>query len=193
MSDLIVLSGPSGVGKSTVTERLIDREPRIERSRSVTTRSERLDDDREKQYDYLSKEAFERKIDQGDFLEWAEVYGDYYGTPFSELDRIRDLGHVPLLEIDVQGGRQIRETGVEHLSIFLEPPTFDVLRKRLKKRGTNRPEELEERLEVAREEMDEIPAYDFRIVNDELPSVVNRILHVIYLHITSLNGKNHGT
>ncbi len=183
MSKLIIISGPSGVGKSTVTERLVNREERIERSRSSTTRKERLDDDRQKQYDYLSKEEFEEKIEQDAFLEWASVYGDYYGTPYAEIDRIRGANRVPLLEIDVQGADQIRDAEIEHLSIFLEPPTFDVLRERLEERGSNPEAELEERLEVAKQEMKEIPYYDFRIVNDTLTSVIDRILRILYSHI----------
>lgn len=161
----------------------MEEEPRLDRVRSATTREKRLDDDGEKQYDYLSKQEFREKIEEDAFLEWAEVYDDYYGTLISEVDRVRNAGHVPILEIDIQGAEQIRQTGREHISIFLEPPTFHDLETRLKKRGMDE-EDLNQRLEVARNEMKEIPSYDFRIVNDELEDTIDRLLDIIRLHVS---------
>lgn len=179
MSKLVVISGPSGVGKSTITNCIMDEEPRIERVRSATTRDERFDDDREKQYDYLSKQEFREKIDEGAFLEWADVYGEYYGTQLSELDRVIQNGHIPILEIDIQGAEQVRDSGRDHISIFLEPPTFEELETRLRNRGGGDEQQLQKRLDTAREELEEIPAYDFRIVNDQIDSVTDRVLDII--------------
>ncbi len=179
MSQLVVISGPSGVGKSTITSRIMEEEPRLERVRSATTRDRRFDDDREKQYDYLSKQEFQEKIEEGAFLEWAQVYGEYYGTQLSELDRVLQNGHIPILEIDIQGAEQIRESDRDHISIFLEPPTFEELESRLRNRGAGDEQQLHERLETARDELQEVPAYDFRIVNDRIDSVIDRVSDII--------------
>ncbi len=193
MTELVVISGPSGVGKSTITRGLMEQEPLLERVRSATTREKRFDDERDKPYDYLSEQEFLHRVDEGAFLEWAEVHGEYYGTPHSELERVRNDGCIPILEIDVQGAEQIRESGCRHISFFIEPPTYEDLESRLRSRGFSNEEELQRRLRMAEEELAAVPDYDFRIVNDRVEQAVHRVLNIIRFHVSFSEETNHGT
>lgn len=179
-AELVVVSGPSGVGKTTIVDGVLKEHDRLVLSRSATTREPRSEDETE-QYVFLSEDEFQERIETDAFLEWAEIFGDYYGTLKETIREIQEQNQIPVLEIDPQGARQIRETDFFHRSIFIEPPSFDTLKKRLRNRGSNTEEELQQRFQEAREEMKSIPEYDYRLVNDVLDGVIDRFLSIIDL------------
>lgn len=177
---LVVISGPSGSGKSTlVREVLKDRSLPLEVSISATTRQIRPGEKDGKDYFFWDKERFLREAKQGAFLEWAEVYGNYYGTLKSEVDARRNRGKGVILEIDVQGAGQIRDHGDITRSIFVLPPDWGACEARLRARGTETEETLEKRLHSAREEMRRADEYDFQVVNEDLFRAVDRIKELI--------------
>ena len=172
MPGILVITGPSGVGKGTLIRLLLDRFPRMALSVSATTRRPRPGESDGVDYHFLSPQDFDRRIDEGDFLEWAEYAGHRYGTLRSELERDAD----PLvLEIEVQGARQVRERVPEATSVFIAPPSEEALRTRLVGRGSDDPEQIEKRLEVAREEMAAREEFDHVVVNDDLEAAVQEL------------------
>jgi guanylate kinase len=178
---LVVLSGPSGVGKTTVCREVASRLGLME-SISATTRQIRPGEKKGVDYYFLSREEFQRRIDAGRFVEWAEVFGHLYGTPVEELQRARAAGQALLLEIDVQGGIRIKQKFPEALAILLLPPEPQALRARLSRRGTEAPEEAERRLAKATEEVATARAagcYDAEVVNDDLGVAVNQVVSLI--------------
>jgi len=175
---MVVLSGPSGAGKTTVS-RAIARRLELLVSISATTRRRRPGEADGVDYYFLQRKDFEERIDQGRFVEWAEVFGHLYGTPMAELERARNLGRLLLLEIDVQGGTQIKKKFPEALAILLLPPNPDALRRRLSKRGTEDPDEVEKRFSQAQEEVRlarQAQCYDAEVVNDDLESAIDEIV-----------------
>lgn len=177
---LVVISGPSGSGKSTlVREVLKDRDLPLEASISATTRKIRPGEKDGKDYFFWDKDRFLQEAKSGAFLEWAEVYGNYYGTLKSEVEARRNRGKGVILEIDVQGAGQIREHGDITRSIFVLPPDWDACEARLRARGTETEATLEKRLQSAREEMRRSEEYDFKVVNDDLFKAVDRIKELI--------------
>jgi len=171
---LIVLSGPSGVGKTTVVEKLAAR-PGFARAVTATTRPPRPGERDGKDYIFLDRPTFERWIEEGRLLERAEVFGEMYGTPRASVDAVLRRGRHALLAIDVQGARQLREAGVEALFVFLMPPSWEELERRLRARATEGDAEVARRLEVARREMDAAGEYDARVVNDDVEAAVEEI------------------
>ena len=167
---VIILSAPSGAGKSTMVHHILARFPQLAFSVSATSRSPRGQEQHGREYYFLSSEDFEKGIARGDFLEWEEVYqGFYYGTPKSELKRIQDEGKVVLFEIDVKGGLRLKQIfGEEALSIFIMPPSLEALRARLEARGTDSPESIQKRVDKAEEEMQYAADFDKIVVNDNL-------------------------
>jgi guanylate kinase len=160
------------VGKGTLIRLLLDRFPRMALSVSATTRRPRPGEEDGVDYHFLSQEEFQRRIDAGEFLEWAEYAGNRYGTLRSELERDVD---VLVLEIEVQGARQVRERVPDAVSVFIAPPSEEALRTRLVGRGSDDPEQIERRLAVAREELAAREEFDHVVVNDDLEAAVQEL------------------
>lgn len=176
---LMVLSGPSGSGKGTVSQALINRRDDIIFSISATTRKPRATEVDGENYFFLTEEQFKSMSDNNEFLESAYVHTNYYGTPKQfVLDQI-EKGEIVLLEIDVQGALQIKKTLKEAVFIFLLPPTMDELKDRIIKRGTETEEDINRRFENAFKELDFVGEYDFFVVNDKVENAVNDIEAII--------------
>jgi guanylate kinase len=177
---LIVLSGPSGVGKGTVRKALFE-EPDIDfqYSISMTTRKKRIGEVEGVDYYFRSHEEFEELIAAGEMLEYAEYVGNYYGTPLSYVQKTLDEGKDVFLEIEVQGALQVKEKVPDGVFIFLTPPDLTELRSRITGRGTDSIEVIDERMRIAREEIEMMALYDYAVVNDEVPLAVQRIKDII--------------
>ncbi len=169
-SKIVIITAPSGSGKTSIARYLLDRFPGLEFSISATTRAPRGNEVHGKEYYFLSEEAFEQKISEQAFLEWEMVYkGKHYGTLKSEIDRMWDAGKVPLLDIDVHGAMRVQNLFPGScLSLFIEAPSFETLKQRLINRGTETPESLDARLNKAAQEQQFKEHFDALIVNDNL-------------------------
>lgn len=169
---LAVFSGPSGSGKSSICEALL-LDPRVHLSVSATTRAPRSHEQHGVHYYFYDVAQFLARRDRDEFVEWAQVYDHYYGTPIAPLrDAATDRSSMLLLDIDVQGAAQLRQRGVEGLYIFVAPPSLEVLRERLTRRGTDSPEVIERRLRSAQEEMARQDLYDHVLVNRDLRATI---------------------
>ncbi|MFN4320247.1 MAG: guanylate kinase [Aquificaceae bacterium] len=175
---LFVLSAPSGAGKTTVAERLLKTCPGIRRVITATTRAKREGEIHGVDYLFMNYEEFKEKVEAGYFLEYAEVYGHYYGTPKDQVIRNEEEGVDSLLVIDVQGARKVKEVYKECLLIFLMPPSLEELRRRLLTRGYGR-ENLEKRLKKAEEEIACAKYFDYIAVNEFIDKTVEALCHII--------------
>jgi guanylate kinase len=173
---VLVITGPSGVGKGTLIRALMERFPQLELSVSATTRAPRPGEEHGRDYWFLSPEEFDERLERGEFLEHASYAGNRYGTLRSELDRVPD-GLV--LEIELQGARQVRNALPEALQVFIKPPSLDALRTRLVGRGAESPEQIERRLAVARDELAAEPEWRHVIVNDRLETAVDQLAQLV--------------
>ena len=169
---LFILSGPSGVGKDSVMSGFFEKNPDVKLSISATSRPKRCEDDEQK-YRMISKEEFEKGIQNGDFLEHACYCGNYYGTPKAPIENWLNSGSDVIVEIEIQGAKKLMEVCPEAVSIFILPPDFETLRKRLEKRCTEHPEKLAERVNKAKEEIAFSINYDYVIINDRLEDAVD--------------------
>ncbi len=176
--NLIVLTGPSGVGKGTLTEQLLLKVPDLVKSVSVTTREKRPQESEGVEYFFKSRSEFEAL--KPDLLEWAEFAGNYYGTPEAWVNEQLALGKDVLLEIEVQGAHQIRQKRAKSLLIFISPPSFAALRNRLESRATESEEKIQRRLAKAQEELTQKNDFHYEVVNDDINEAVNNLLHIVY-------------
>ncbi|HWD64015.1 MAG TPA: guanylate kinase [Solirubrobacteraceae bacterium] len=182
---VFVITGPSGVGKGTLIRALLDRIPDLELSVSATTRQPRPGEQDGVAYHFLTPEQFDQRISSGDFLEYATYSGNRYGTLRSELERRRSAGVPVVLEIEVEGARQVRNSMPDAVAVFIAPPSRDALRARLVGRGTDTAEEVEARLATADREMDARPEFAHVVVNDRLEDAVEDLVGIVHQALAS--------
>lgn len=176
---IIVISAPSGAGKSTLVKRLLAALPGLRFSVSYTTRPPRPGEKNGRDYFFVTRERFQRMIAREEFVEWADVFGHLYGTSFRQLRAAQEAGKDILLDIDVQGHRQVRKKLPEAVSIFVLPPSFRELARRLRARHSDTLEVIQRRLGDARQEIRHWPEYDYLVVNDRLPRAVEALRAVV--------------
>jgi guanylate kinase len=179
VAKVFVITGPSGVGKGTLIRSLFDRIAALGLSISATTRTPRPGEADGVHYHFLSRDQFDERVAAGDFVEWAEYSGNRYGTLRSELDQRVDEGSPVVLEIEVQGARQVREKMPEAVQVFIAPPSRETLRARLVGRGTDSPEAVERRLETADAELAAQPEFKHVVVNDRLEDAVDELVGIV--------------
>lgn len=179
MARVFVITGPSGVGKGTLIRLLLEEVPELVLSVSATTRRPRPGETHGEDYWFLTDAEFDERVAGGDFVEWAEYAGRRYGTLRSELDRCLERGVPVVLEIEVQGAQQVRQTMPEAVQVFIAPPSSDVLRQRLVGRGTDDPEQIERRLETAERELAAQGEFHHVVVNDRLDDAVRELVGLV--------------
>jgi guanylate kinase len=176
---LFVISAPSGAGKTTLCHEVIDIFPRLRQSVSYTTRAPRAGEREGVDYHFVTPETFEAMVSEGAFAEWAEVHGNRYGTAVKILDGLREAGYDILLDIDCQGAAQLKERCPEGVFIFILPPGFKELERRLRGRNTDAPAVIEQRLQNARREIRQMVWYDYLVVNDDFPRASRELQAII--------------
>ncbi|QGH23049.1 guanylate kinase [Clostridium butyricum] len=176
---LIVISGPSGAGKGTICKSFLERNSEVEISVSATTRSPRNGEVDGINYYFMSKEQFKEKIEANDFLEYAEVYDNFYGTPKSNVEQLLESGKDVILEIDIQGALKVKENTEEGVFIFILPPSMEELKARIIKRGSETPESLMKRFKSAYKEINFISRYNYAVVNDEVETAVDKLEAIV--------------
>lgn len=176
---LMVLSGPSGVGKGTVVEKLLELEDSLVVSVSATTRDPRENEVDGVHYFYITKQEFEEKLKNNELLEYNVYNGNYYGTLKSYVDNLLSQGKNVMLEIDVNGKRQVKEKCPDALTVFLTAPSMSEVERRLRKRNSETDEVIKKRLEIAKSEMEHAKEYDFVVCNDELENAVKEIINIL--------------
>ena len=179
MARVFVITGPSGVGKGTLIRGLLERVPELGLSVSATTRSPRPGEHDGEHYHFLSPEEFDRRAGAGEFVEHATYSGKRYGTLRSELEGRLARGEPVVLEIEVQGARQVREAMPEALAVFIAPPSRDALRARLVGRGTDAPEQVEQRMQTAEGELEAQPEFSRVVVNDRLEQATEELERIV--------------
>ncbi|ASW42975.1 MAG: guanylate kinase [Clostridiales bacterium] len=176
---LIVISGPSGAGKGTICKKLIEKNKNIYLSVSATTRSPREGEIDGVNYYFLTKEEFERKVKENGFIEYAEVHGNFYGTPRVNVNKMLEEGKDVILEIDIQGALQVKENFKEGVFIFILPPSMEELKRRIIKRGSETEESLMTRFKNAYKEINYVSKYNYAVVNDTLELAVSKVEAII--------------
>lgn len=176
---LFIVSAPSGAGKTTLVEHLVQILPHLRMSRSYTSRPARPGERDGVDYHFISRQHFEDMITAGAFLEWADVFGNLYGTAAADTAALMATGQDVVMVIDVQGARQVKAHGIDHTSIFVLPPSFPVLERRLRGRSKDTEEQMQRRLATARAEVPSYVEYDYVVVNDQLEPTVVRLQEII--------------
>jgi guanylate kinase len=183
---LIVISAPSGSGKTTIARAIMQKYPGMLFSVSATTRSPRTGEREGRDYFFLSKEEFQRRVRMGDLVEWEEIYGDFYGTLKSEVDRALRQGTIMLFDVDVKGGLSIKKAYPDDsILIFIEPPSVEALQQRLLNRKTEDEATIRRRLDRVPMELEKGSQFDWQIVNDDLTTAVNKVDTIIREHTDS--------
>ncbi|HSV97180.1 MAG TPA: guanylate kinase [Spirochaetota bacterium] len=175
----IVVSAPSGAGKTTIIKSLVAVDDRFEFSVSTTTRPSRKGEKSARSYNFVGIEEFHEMVRRGEFVEWAQVHQNYYGTTKKEVDRIKSTGRIPLFDVDVQGARQLKGRIDDAVFIFIAPPSVDSLRERLVKRDTESTEQIELRLSNAIKELQDYVLYDYVIINDTVEASVESVRNIV--------------
>lgn len=187
---LIVISAPSGCGKTTIVKAILKKHPDILFSVSATTRAIREGEKNGKDYYFLSKEEFKKRIENGDLIEWEEIFGNLYGTLKSEVAKALAENKVMLFDVDVNGAISVKRNFPDNtLLIFIKPPSLDILKERLIKRNTEDNETIEKRLKRVSMELGEEEKFDFQVVNDDLEKAINEVDEIINLNLNQT--KNH--
>ncbi|MDA1184107.1 MAG: guanylate kinase [Acidobacteria bacterium] len=176
---LFIMSAPSGTGKTTLVERLVSDIPGLHRSRSYTSRPQRAGERDGVDYNFVSRERFDAMVRDEVFLEWADVFGNCYGTSAADTEAVLARGDDVVLVIDVQGARQVRRRGIDSVDIFVLPPSAPTLAQRLRDRSEDSEEAIARRLETAYREVSEFAQYDYVVVNDELEAAVGRLRAIV--------------
>ena len=176
---MFIVSAPSGTGKTTLVERLVQLVPALRMSRSYTSRAARAGERDGVDYNFVSREQFEAMIEESAFLEWADVFGNFYGTCAADTEAVLADGEDVVLVIDVQGARQVRTRGIETVGIFVLPPSAAILEQRLRGRSKDTEEQVCRRLEKACEEVTEFEQYEYVVINDELDAAVDRLRAIV--------------
>jgi guanylate kinase len=174
-----VLAGPSGVGKGVIVARLLAALPDLELSISATTRRPRPREDEGRHYYFVDRADFDRMIQAGGFLEWADIFGERYGTPREPVERALAAGRDVLVEIDVQGARQVKAADPSAYMVFITPPSLDELERRLRTRGTETDEQVKRRLAKASDELAAEPEFDVTVVNDDLERAAREVIQLV--------------
>jgi guanylate kinase len=176
---LFIVSAPSGAGKTTLVERLVEQTPGLTMSRSYTSRPARAGETSGVDYNFVTRQRFEAMVAVGDFLEWAEVFGNLYGTSAADTERLLAEGRDVVLVIDVQGARKVRASRIQATTVFVMPPSSGALEQRLRGRSKDSEAAIQRRLEVARQEVASYTEYDFVVVNDEVTAAVDRLRAIV--------------
>ncbi len=176
---LFIISAASGTGKTTLAERLVQILPNLCLSHSYTSRPKRPNERDGVDYNFVSRDTFEAMIARGEFLEWADVFGNLYGTSAADTETLQASGQDVVLVIDVEGAKQVRARSVDHTAIFILPPSFKILESRLRGRSADSEEAMQRRLAAARAEVDCYRTYDYVVINDQLEPTVIRLQEII--------------
>jgi len=184
---LFIVSAPSGAGKTTVVEQLVEQVPHLRMSRSYTSRLARAGESDGVDYNFVTRQRFETMIAEGEFLEWADVFGNLYGTCAAATERMLAAGDDVVLVIDVQGARKVRSRQLAATTVFVMPPSYATLEQRLRGRSKDSEADIQRRLVVAREEVAAYTEYDFIVVNDEVPAAVDRLRSIVLAERARLN------
>jgi len=172
---IFVITGPSGVGKTTIIEKILSSSPKLRRILTYTTRKPREEEANGKHYNFITKSEFEKKIGSREMFEYAEVYGNYYGSSKKDVQAMLDSGTSILLALDVQGAETVRKIFPESIIIFIIPPNMKELRKRIIKRGDNDEKDMEKRIKIAKEEMKKADNFDYKVENRDIKTTVRMI------------------
>lgn len=176
---LIIFSGPSGVGKDTVLEVVLDKNKELQKSISLTTREIRENEIDGKDYYFISKSNFDKMVDNNEVLEFAKYGESFYGTPKAPIDKWLDEGKTIILKIEVQGAKKIKELYPEAVGIFIMPPSMEELERRLRLRGSEDEADIQRRLDIAKSEMERRIDYDFQVINDNVDRASNEVLEIV--------------